>query len=170
MTFTHPNPARAAAVARLVEAVGRWRCQFGFQFDSLIFEKEINRNVVSAYDALLAIPLEVPTEPKARTAAPLTSHWAARSMRNSTLHGRILRAFHQADRRSIGWTVEELENALGIRHQTCSPRIHELRNAGWVYAPGDTRQNASGREAEVYVLTSRGVYVMWEAKRAEENP
>lgn len=158
---------RDAAVARLIEAVGRWRA--GYIGPVPVTTNVIVTNVLNAYDHLVSIPLEVPTEPKANIAAPLTAHWAARSMRNLTLHGRILTCFFRSDMRSIGWTVEELEHRLNLRHQTCSPRINELRNSGWIYAPGDTRKNISGREAEVYVLTPQGVSTMWAAKRTEEE-
>lgn len=159
---------RDAAISRLIAAVGDLRSRIvndgGWTAAHPLYD------VVDAYDYLVSIPLEIPTEPKTRTTAPLTAHWAARSMRNSTLHGRILRSFFRSDLRSIGWTVEELEIHHGVKHQTMSPRINELRNSGWIEATGDTRTNASGCQAEVYVLTPAGVRSMWEARREEVNP
>lgn len=50
-----------------------------------------------------------------------------------------------------GWTCEEVEDALDLRHQTASARIRELVLAGKAYDTGRRRQNASGRSARVYL-------------------
>lgn len=54
---------------------------------------------------------------------------------------------------SEGLTSEEVEQALGLRHQTASARIRELVQAGRVRDSGRRRQVRSGRWARVWVAT-----------------
>ena len=168
------NPQRAAAINSLIEAVGEARSDL-LEAHSVAQVEAVARpngrffragplgRVVLAHDEVMRAPLDDPGPPKTRTAAPLTSHWAARSMRNSTLHNRILHRLRATDS-FRGWTVEELEQTLKVKHQTMSPRVNELRNSGWVYADGETRKNDSGREAEVYRLTARGRELLMEVR------
>lgn len=50
-----------------------------------------------------------------------------------------------------GATCEEIEIALGLGHQTCSPRIYELRHKGMVKDSGHRRLTTKKRLAIVYV-------------------
>ena len=151
--MTHPNPARAAALNRLVEAVGEWRRQHPTQLDALTESRNDERRMIDAYDDLERIPLDLPDDPPRRLAAPLTSHWAAKAMKGNTLNARILTRMYRS---SHGWTVEDLEDFFGVTHQSMSPRVNELRNSGWIFADGTTRPNRSGRDAEIYRLTQLG--------------
>ena len=150
------NPQRTAAINKLIEAVGEWT-------------KGVNESIpwttgsddlIDAYDELMRAPLDDPGPPKTRTAAPLTSHWAARSIDNKAVAGRILKWLYQAGPR----TVDEIEQALTLRHQSCSARVNELRDCGWIYATDETRATRSGRQAEVYALTARGRELLMEVR------
>jgi hypothetical protein len=60
-----------------------------------------------------------------------------------------------------GATCDEVEVALGMRHQTASARFTELKAAGHIFKDGRRRETRSGRTADVYVvreyLTLEGV-------------
>lgn len=49
-----------------------------------------------------------------------------------------------------GATDNEVERALGLRHQTASARRRELVQRGFVYDTGDRRRTDSGRKAKVW--------------------
>lgn len=51
-----------------------------------------------------------------------------------------------------GATDNELENALGLRHQTASPRRRELVLMGFLRDSGDRRKTDSGRGATVWCI------------------
>jgi hypothetical protein len=53
---------------------------------------------------------------------------------------------------TTGATCDEVEWGLGIRHQTASARISELKAAGRIIDSGARRPTASGRKAAVYVI------------------
>jgi predicted transcriptional regulator len=53
-----------------------------------------------------------------------------------------------------GMTDDEIEVALGLRHQTASARRRELELMGRVFRVG-TRATRSGRQAGVYVHATR---------------
>ena len=55
------------------------------------------------------------------------------------------------DRRSFGATDDEIERALGLRHQTASARRRELVLAGVIWDSGVQRTTSSGRKATVWV-------------------
>lgn len=50
-----------------------------------------------------------------------------------------------------GATCDEVEEKLGLRHQTASARLWELHKAGLVVDSGRTRKTRSGRSAVVWV-------------------
>lgn len=50
-----------------------------------------------------------------------------------------------------GFTCEELEQRLGIKHQTASAALTKLTNEGKVKPTAVVRQTTSRREAAVYV-------------------
>ena len=54
-------------------------------------------------------------------------------------------------RRTHGATTDELEKALHLSHQTCSPRVLELRKKGLVVDSGRRRLTRSMRKAVVWV-------------------
>jgi predicted ArsR family transcriptional regulator len=49
-------------------------------------------------------------------------------------------------------TCDECEEYLGMRHQTASARIVELRAKGLITPTGEKRKTRSGRNAVVYVV------------------
>ena len=51
-----------------------------------------------------------------------------------------------------GATCDEVEAALGLKHQTCSARIRELRDKGLLVDSGYQRKTRSGRKAAVMVV------------------
>jgi len=53
--------------------------------------------------------------------------------------------------RTFGATVDELEKKLHLSHQSCSPRVLELRQKGLVVDSGKRRLTRSGRRARVWV-------------------
>lgn len=54
----------------------------------------------------------------------------------------------------VGTIDDELEVALGMRHQTASARRRELELLGAVTKTGDRRKTRSGRTAAVYIITA----------------
>lgn len=151
------NPQRSAAINKLVEIVGEWA--EGRRFCSYL--TPLSLSMLNAYDELMRAPLDDPGPPKTRTAAPLTSHWAARSIDNKTVAGKILRYLYVSGDR----TVDEIEQGLGMRHQSASARVNELRDCGWIVAlPQQTRSTRSGRQAECYTLTARGRELLMEVR------
>lgn len=55
-----------------------------------------------------------------------------------------------------GATDEEVQNALGMNPSTQRPRRVELADAGYIVDSGATRPTASGRQAVVWMATTRG--------------
>jgi len=53
---------------------------------------------------------------------------------------------------TYGCTCYEAEQALGMRHQTCSARFSDLKNDGVIIGTGQTRPTDTGSPAEVYIL------------------
>lgn len=165
---------RDAAVSRLIERVGDL-CRFidgggDVAVNQIVTapdgyealrrnEADELRAVRWAYRDLNEIPLEVPTEPKANLTAPLTSRWAAQSMRRNTMAWQVLALLYRTRPHDGGLTVEEIEQRLDGKHQTVSARVNELRNSGWLVADG-LRKNTSGRYAEIYCLSTQGWYTL----------
>lgn len=61
-----------------------------------------------------------------------------------------------AERRNHGATDDEIEHALGLRHQTASARRNELVKDGWIVKSQMERPTSSGDMAVVWVLTEAG--------------
>ena len=82
-----------------------------------------------------------------------TSEAAAESMRPtaSTLRARVLRIIRE--RGSLGATCDEVEWVSGLRHQTASARVYELRKRSRIVDSGRRRKTRSGRNAIVWVAT-----------------
>lgn len=64
------------------------------------------------------------------------------------LQAEVLAVVTASDR---GATTDEIEVALGGRHQSVSPRVIELERAGLIHRNGEKRATRSGRKANVYV-------------------
>lgn len=78
--------------------------------------------------------------------------YAARSSLNSSEIRRRVLGFIQA-RGPQGATSDEIEQALGLSHQTASARCSELKAEGKVCVVG-SRKTRSGSKASVLVATS----------------
>ncbi len=80
-----------------------------------------------------------------------TSREAAESVRVDarTYRGMVLAYLRGRGRE--GSTTDEAEVALGLRHQTCSPRFRELADAAFIIETARKRKTRSGRNAKVYV-------------------
>lgn len=48
------------------------------------------------------------------------------------------------------WTCDELEEATGFTHQSCSARVRELVLLGRILDSGRRRETRSGRKARIY--------------------
>jgi predicted transcriptional regulator len=94
--------------------------------------------------------LKLPFTPGSTLLGTEASQAAAESMHvsASSIRGRILEWAHS---RLVGITCDEVEHALGYRHQTASARIKELVDSGALRERGDTRTTRSGRMARVLV-------------------
>lgn len=86
---------------------------------------------------------------------PATSHEAARSMDPIVRDVRKRIATFIAERPS-GATDDEIEAALGLKHQTASAARRGLVIAGLVRDSGHVRKTRSGRKATVWVVPNRG--------------
>lgn len=75
-----------------------------------------------------------------------------------TLEAKVLDAI-----RASASTCDELEERLGLTHQTCSARVHHLMAAGLIVADG-SRRTRSGRAARVWRV--REAANLWEAANA----
>lgn len=78
----------------------------------------------------------------------LTSRAAAQTTSAGTVRHWVWKEIKKSGKR--GRTCEEIESRLHLRHQSASARIRELVLFGNVKILG-TRENASGRQARVYV-------------------
>jgi hypothetical protein len=118
----------------------------------------LRRQLVEAVDALGALDLEVPDAVRTGDNNPcLTSSEAAEWMRDKAgdLAGRVFVAILKAHRGGgTGLTTEQVERALGGKHQTVSPRVTELRDKGFIVDSGFRRLTASGRKAIVWTPTA----------------
>lgn len=93
-----------------------------------------------------------PPPPRRRPSAPFaagsaTSAEAAESIEGSaaSLRSRVLRfIIERGDA-----TCDEVEEALGLRHQTASARVYELVRSGRVIRTERRRRTRSGRNADV---------------------
>lgn len=57
---------------------------------------------------------------------------------------------------SGGLTCDEVERRFGLRHQTASARVYDLRKRGHIKASEITRETSSGRGAIVWIVTLEG--------------
>lgn len=71
----------------------------------------------------------------------------------STLQIKVLLAIKNAGKN--GRTSDELENQLGLSHQTCSPRVSELVRRGLIKDSKLRRVTQAGRPATVWVTTAK---------------
>ncbi len=116
------------------------------------------RPLQRAIHDLKALAMELPDQARSSRVHPLTSDQAAawmgggRAMRASA---RIVR--HLYDHQERGRTVDELMWNLDMSHQTCSARVNELRNDGWIVDSGHKRKTRAKQDAIVWMLTSRAL-------------
>ena len=68
--------------------------------------------------------------------------------------------------RTGGCTRDEAELALGLSHQTCSPRFTELHYRGHIRDSGRVQPTRSGRNAVVWVITAAGLAELREEEAA----
>jgi len=54
-------------------------------------------------------------------------------------------------------TCDEIEEWAGMRHQTASARICELRDRQYITDTGKRRKTRTGRNAAIYRLTRKGL-------------
>lgn len=80
-----------------------------------------------------------------------TSRDAADSFDDSDLSRQKRRIMNYFAAKPGGLTCDEVEAALGFRHQTASARIRELVLAGGLTDSGRRRRTRSGRSARIYV-------------------
>lgn len=80
------------------------------------------------------------------------SEAAAESIAKDT--PRLRRLVFEEIRDAGGLTSDECEERLGMRHQTCSARVHELMTEGKIRDSGMRRKTRSGRTATVWVAES----------------
>jgi len=66
-----------------------------------------------------------------------------------TLNARIFDYLEAAG--AAGATCAELEDAFGLRHQTASARVWDLRTRGYIRDSGARRRTSSGRLATVWI-------------------
>jgi hypothetical protein len=67
--------------------------------------------------------------------------------KSGTIKRRILSLITEKN----GLTDEELELALGMKHQTVSASRNALMNSGWIIDSGHTRKNLNGNHATVWI-------------------
>lgn len=77
-----------------------------------------------------------------------TSAAARESVKDRTEHLRVL--VLNAIRKARGATCDRLEVLLGLTHQTCSARVHDLMKAGQIEDSGARKPTRSGRPAIVW--------------------
>lgn len=82
---------------------------------------------------------------------PLSAAAAKVAKRSRASDCRDIIAFIES-RGSMGATCDEIEVALGLKHQTASARVYDLRNAERICNSGKTRATRSGCQATVYWL------------------
>lgn len=81
--------------------------------------------------------------------------WHAVKPDPSALVGTARRIYRYIARRTRkGATSDEVEQALGIVHQSASARINEMRNAGLIEESGRYRKTRSGRNANVFMVAA----------------
>lgn len=99
----------------------------------------------------VARPVDVAIPPPAN--ATETSREAARRIGKPATSQRAAILRYLVERGPAGGTDEEIQDALGLRVQTETPRRGELAQLGLVVDSGRTRPTSSGRPAIVWVAT-----------------
>lgn len=88
-------------------------------------------------------------------ASSATSVAAARSMRKSSPHYRVMVLGFIAGKGTAGATSDEVQAGLKLSHQNGSARVSELARHGFIVDSGVKRPTRSGRKAVVYVIAGR---------------
>ena len=126
---------------------------------------EAYRALVLAVDELDQINLNAPTKARAVRKAPETSHeaaayWDGRAGKPAYRILMSLRAAHL--RGMVGLTCDQLEQDLHLPHTTCSARVNQLRDEGWIVDSGERRPTRSNQPAIVWKATMSGLYELVE--------
>lgn len=66
-------------------------------------------------------------------------------------------------------TCDELEQSLGLRHQSCSARIRDLAKAKRIIESGITRPTRSGRQAVVWQTRDQALDMMERLNQIEQR-
>ena len=117
--------------------------------------------MAEAVDTLVDTRLNAPVKARANYKAPETALEAAEQMagRAGSDAYRVLMALRNAYKRgSIGLTVDQLEQDLKMRHQSCSARVNQLRDEGWIVDSGQRMETRSGRAAIVWKPSQQGLF------------
>lgn len=141
-------------VHALVDAMGDWAYGKLLEATSPREGRALLKSALCANLHKVTGPQHDPT-PKRYPDAPgysngSTSKAAARSMEGKPAtdgERKVMAALRIASA-----TCEEVENRLGLSHQTCSARIRYLALKGLIVDTGQTRTNRSGRQAIVWRL------------------
>ena len=86
-----------------------------------------------------------------------TSYKAAKAIKPRAPNMRAKVLAYVASQGSLGATCDEVVRATGIIHQTCSPRMNELRAEHMIADSGRKRPTSSGQDADVMVITKLGL-------------
>lgn len=152
--MTRNSKRRAAEQAVIDAAIANAnRLKSAYNRETLLRRE---RELITAVEALEALDLELPGDARSSTRHPVTSDQAAAWMRGArakSAAARIVRWLYQ--RHYGGSTVDELIRDLSMPHQTCSPRVNELRNDGWIVDSGEKRLTRAKQEAIVWKLSTR---------------
>jgi FixJ family two-component response regulator len=103
-----------------------------------------------------SLPLFAPVARAPAQAHSATSRAAADSLGGNTLNTLQRRVLDLLHATPGGLTDEEIANRLGMNPSTERPRRIELARRGLVVKAG-TRKTASGRNADVWTVTTKGV-------------
>lgn len=112
-------------------------------------------NVIDKLERQRILPFDKPTMPPFARESQ-TSRAAAISIYDEalTIRRKIWDFIH--DRGNSGATCDEVERHMGLRHQTASARIYELRKKGFLVTDGRKRLTSSGRFADVHCARETG--------------
>lgn len=116
---------------------------------------------LAAVEAILSVPVMDLDSITARHNGTATSR-AAASTTAPRLGSRVRRILDLIADSPRGQTDEEIEQALGLSHQTASSARNGLMNAGWIEQARDpqthapiTRPTSTGNQAAVWRLTNK---------------
>lgn len=102
-----------------------------------------------AVRALCELPLDEPSKAPTNRGAPVTAkqagEWLEADDRALSAAGRVFRCIYHH-----GGTADSVSERLEMPHQTCSARVNQLSNTGWIADSGHRWRTRSGRQAIVW--------------------